>query len=351
MKGFSFETIAFKSSDQETMNSFHFGDQYIYGLKALRISRQAVMGELLAAAEERGIAVKFEMKLSQIISENEKSVNFQFADGSSASATYLIGADGIHSRVRNFVARDVTPIYSGQLAIMSLVKRSMMRFPSGIDYPLPTIVYGQRGAFLLVPEDVAGENVLAATQIAFPERDKAGWDDLASSPSETMDLFASNKEQWPDIVRSCLEATNPNKITIWPYYSVPQFKKWYSEANKVILLGDAAHAIPPTGGQGACMAIEDGYTLALLLSKLSAKVPLSKALNWWQIWRQERIEKVLELTKQLGNLRLPAVERERLAMLSNKKQEDLLRDAGGELHWLYSATLKEEVISWIEEHQ
>jgi 2-polyprenyl-6-methoxyphenol hydroxylase-like FAD-dependent oxidoreductase len=113
------------------------------------------------------------------------------------------------------------------------------------------------------------------------------------------------------------------------------------------LLGDAAHAIPPTGGQGACMALEDSFTLGLLLAKLSARVGLPDALDWWQTSRQARVAKALTLTQQLGELRLPQAEREKLARERGGQHEDLVRDAGKDLHWLYSANLEEAVSIWL----
>jgi hypothetical protein len=55
-------------------------------------------------------------------------------------------------------------------------------------------------------------------------REKAEWDELASSPSEIIDLFKTNMKGWPDIARSCIEASNLNGHEIWPYYFVLQFK-------------------------------------------------------------------------------------------------------------------------------
>jgi hypothetical protein len=81
-------------------------------MKALGISHQAVTKEFLAAAEERGIPVKFDMKFSHAVEEHKSGVNFQFAGTSIEIATGLISADGIHCRVRKFVAADIKPIYS-----------------------------------------------------------------------------------------------------------------------------------------------------------------------------------------------------------------------------------------------
>lgn len=97
-----------------------------------------------------------------------------------------------------------------------------------------------------------------------------------------MDLFKKNMNGRPEIARSCIPASNPNDLAIWPYYFVAQFKKWTAEGSNVGLLGDAAQAIPATDGQGSYMAIEGCSMFALLLSRLSTRLSTGKAANWCQ---------------------------------------------------------------------
>ena len=50
---------------------------------------------------------------------------------------------------------------------------------------------------------------------------------------------------WNPMVQSALDAIPLDLITIWAFHSVPQLKSWKSEVGNVVILGDAAHAIPP----------------------------------------------------------------------------------------------------------
>lgn len=347
-KGYNFEILTFKDEAGQTTDLYYFGHEKLYGYKALRVYRQVLVDELLEMVKERDIPIKYGQKFSQVLSESEDGVTYEFADGSIESASLLIGADGIHSKVRRYIDPSAAPIYSGQLAITCAIPRSKLRIPAGVDYPLPATISGKNGAFVLAPQDVDGTELLAGTQRVFPERDRAGWEALASAKSELRDLFQIKMNEWPDIVRSALEDINPETISMWPFYLVPRLDQWASARGRVIILGDAAHAIPPTAGQGVNQAFEDTYTLALLLSKQSSRIPTSEALRRWQDYRQKRVDKVLDLTRQMNNKRLPAADRARLAKESIWRDESATRGEGGQLKWLYEPRLEEDVSSWVE---
>ncbi|KAH7420198.1 kynurenine 3-monooxygenase [Cadophora sp. MPI-SDFR-AT-0126] len=89
-----------------------------------------------------------------------------------------------------------------------------------------------------------------------------------------------------------------------------------SPKKRAVILRDTAHAIPPTTRQGASQAFEDMFSLALLLSKISGAVRQDTALEFWQMYQVQRVEKVLALTMKLNQKRLPAEEK---AKLSNKE--------------------------------
>jgi 2-polyprenyl-6-methoxyphenol hydroxylase-like FAD-dependent oxidoreductase len=345
-QGFNFESFTFKNAADEIVSHFHVGHHELYGYQALRVRRHIVLRELRIAAQ--GIPIYFNKQLSHIISESDSGVVFKFSDDSIESASVLVGADGIHSKVRRYLSPSIEPVYTGQLAITSRIQRFKIRFPNGGDYALPTAIYGKDGAFLLIPEDFEATEVVFGTQIQFPEKDRVGWHTLSSQKEKLMELLTNSCTDWPDVILSCLEASGKDGLSIWPYYSVPQHKTWMSESLRVILLGDAAHAIPPTAGQGACMAVEDGFTLGLLWSKLSTQIDWEKALEWWQLTRQTRVAKTLVLTQQMGMLRLPYLERERLARERGTREEYLIRDAGKDLHWLYSEDHEKVVSSWVD---
>ena len=85
---------------------------------------------------------------------------------------------------------------------------------------------------------------------------------------------------------------------------VPKLDTWASKHSRVVILGDAAHAIPPTAGQGVKQAFEDVCTCALILAK-SQLQNMERGLKVWQRGRQERVDRLLDLNTQIDLRRLP----------------------------------------------
>ena len=348
-KGFNFENVIVKTANGQTTDRYAMGNERLYGYKALRIYRRILVNELQQMATERGISIKFEMKYSHVVSEDDSGVVFAFANGSTEKASLLIGADGIYSKVRDYISPGTTPKYSGLVAITYAVKRSSLRILPGEDLSSPVTWTGRHGAFVLAPQDVDGSEFLAGKQVAYPEQSRAGWDNLLNDKDKLLGLIQKGKDDELDLVRSALENIDPSTFIIWPFYIVPRLQRWISPVGRVIILGDSAHAIPPTAGQGANQAFEDGYTLALLLSNLSPQTTLSDAISFWQGMRQERVDQVIELTSQLNNMRLPTAEKEALDKAS-VWHEDKSQAEGGQMAWLFTPQLEDKVLSWIQSH-
>lgn len=343
VQGYSFETISYKNHNQVTTDKYYLGQEKLYGYKALRIYRQILLTELRAEVKNLEIPITYGMKFSHIVSESSTGVEFAFIDGTIAKADILIGADGIHSNVRKHIVPDVVPKYSGMVAITCALQRASLIYPEGTDastYPMPVAIHGRTGAFVMAPQNVEGSEVLAGTQLAWPEQDRKGWDALLADRQGLLDLFRRGYEEWPEIVQSALDNVPLETLAIWPYYVVPKLESWFSGSKRAVIIGDAAHAIPPTAGQGASQGFEDAFTLSIVLANVGEQGGLEGALTKWMDMRQERVDKVIKLTLQLNNARLPQVEREKLA-----RKGGIVWQSGdaGELGWLYSANVERDV--------
>ena len=99
-KGFTFDRVYFQDAGSGTITEiFKYGNAERYGTRALRVYRHVLLQELLAKVREKSIPVHFNHKIVKVVSETEEDVTCEFADSSRATASLLIGADGIHSTV------------------------------------------------------------------------------------------------------------------------------------------------------------------------------------------------------------------------------------------------------------
>jgi salicylate hydroxylase len=84
----------------------------------------------------------------------------------------------------------------------------------------------------------------------------------------------------------------PEKALEWKLCDVEPMDDWTLPGGKIILLGDAAHAVLPSASQGAAMAIEDGGAIAEILSQIETKYQIDAALKAYQELRMPRTAEV-----------------------------------------------------------
>lgn len=218
-QGYLFESIAFKDADEKTTGVYYLGHEKLYGYQCLRLHRQVLLDELKDILQETNIPIVYGKKFSSIISETSESVTFSFEDGTTATADMLTGADGIHSTVRRYIAPGTTANFSGLLALTCALQKKDVRFPSieGEDeYHLPVAINGKPGQFVMAPQSTDGEELLAGTQIPYPEQDRAGWARLAADKDELLRLMRKDYERWPETVKSALDSVPKESMFDWP---------------------------------------------------------------------------------------------------------------------------------------
>ncbi len=135
----------------ELVDRYWFGIEKLYGYKALRVCRQVLLTELQRVVEQASVRVQHDNKFSHVTHQEDSSVTFELADGTVQTAAMLIGADGIHSRVRRYVCPGIVPHYYGQLAITCALPTSGLRFPHAKDCTLPISIHAKNGAFVMAP--------------------------------------------------------------------------------------------------------------------------------------------------------------------------------------------------------
>jgi 2-polyprenyl-6-methoxyphenol hydroxylase-like FAD-dependent oxidoreductase len=214
------------------------------------------------------------------VTETADEVVAWFKDGSTASADLLVGADGIHSRVRSLIDPSApAPRFTGLTIAYGYTKATSFE-PSPDAYRM---IAGQR-AFFGYTTSPSGETWWFSRV--------AARDLHAPSSGNLIHLLSKDDTPAAEIVRSTDEVFMNNA------YDVPETPNWHS--SRMVLVGDAAHAASPAAGQGASMALEDSVILAKCLRDIDG---FEAAFARYTAIRRPRVEKlVAESAAQGGNL-------------------------------------------------
>ena len=215
--------------------------------RCVGIDRGTLLGVLRAAAA--GVPARLGIALTGLRPAAD-SVTVELSDGSQAEYDLVIGADGIHSTVRQLAFGGPAPRYAGQVVWRSV----STAFQSGLDGM--HVVMGDGRFFGLLP-------VGRRRTYGFGGLDAAeAWrDPLEGRLERVRRCFASLGGPVPEFLAG-LECDEQVRFDALEWVDA---ERWL--AGRVLLIGDAAHAGPPHMGQGACMAMEDAVVLAELLAE------------------------------------------------------------------------------------
>jgi salicylate hydroxylase len=185
----------------------------------------------------------------------EDCVVLKFENGNVVEANYVIGADGVKSVLRQTLYGDDKPTYTGQMAWRALLDASIV--PEDILAPNGHIEWVGPGAHIRAYYIRNKTMVNIVTQ-----QDTGDWvEETWNGKGNPDDMRASFPNPEPrlkrllDLVTDCMK---------WGLFARPINDNW--GFGRVQLIGDAAHAMVPNAGQGACQAFEDAYILGRWLS-------------------------------------------------------------------------------------
>lgn len=255
--------------------------------------------------------------------QDAERVVAQFDTGGERAGIGLIGADGLRSAIRQRIVGDGEPRVSGHTTFRSVIPTSGM--PADLRWNAATlwagpgchiVHYPLRGweLFNLVATWHSGETEAVAGQPVETETVRSAFVHLAERPRRILEA-ASDWRKWVLCDREPVEV-------------------WVD--GRVALLGDAAHPMLQYMAQGACMALEDGVSLAENLRRAGGEVA-----NGFRLYNAERVARTarVQLSSRLmgeyvyhpdGARRLA-----RNAALQAKSAEDFYRS----LEWLYGHRL------------
>jgi 2-polyprenyl-6-methoxyphenol hydroxylase-like FAD-dependent oxidoreductase len=339
------EFRTYKNDKDETTRKALIANEELYGYKNHRLYRRLLLAEMKLMLDERHVPIIYEAKFEGILTDNQDGVKFQ-VDGKEENAAMLIGADGIYSSIRNFLCPGTIPEYTGVVGVLSHIDRSTVAWPYD-DYEKACTIQGKPGAIFMIPEVEDGSEIMVGMQVKYFDQSRAAWEALAADQDKMADFYRNAYDEWNSTARSIIDSVCAHKETLylWPFLKMPKLDRWFSDTGHVIIIGDAAHAVPPSSGQGVNQALEDVYSLTQLLN--SGK-DLFETLRFWQERRQKRIDAVYDWATHGSNVRrLPQAERDKLVREGNMKYSSSSQDVD-DMRWLYQHGLDEAIGSWVQ---
>ncbi|WP_020418383.1 NAD(P)/FAD-dependent oxidoreductase [Amycolatopsis sp. ATCC 39116] len=317
-KGFATTKMSIGMGGKKPMAEFGFGAALPDGTGTHTIRRADLYDSLRDEAVRRGVPTEYGKRLVAAAPE-AGGVTATFADGSTAHADLLIGADGLRSTVRTIIDPGAPPPryvpllntggYARGLRLDVEPGEMHMVFGRGCFYSYVVHPDGDVWWFAnpRQPREQTREELAAVTADEWRAR--------------LLDLFAEDDGPARDLVTATDEI-----FAGWNTYDFPKVPVWHR--NRMIIVGDAAHATSPASGQGASMAIEDAVVLAKCLRDAG---DVHDAFTTYESLRRHRVERVVAQGKHNGDGKtLGPVMRHLLPLLFK-----LYRPGPEAMDWLY----------------
>jgi FAD-dependent urate hydroxylase len=290
--GFATPAFAIYLSDGTKLADLANGPKLDDGTVSQTVKRGDLYRSLRIEAERRGIEMCFGKRLVSAEKAGD-GVIARFEDGTEARGDFLIGADGLQSRVRAILdpkaprARYVGLLNTGG-------------FARGVDVPgergVMHMIFGKRCFFCYVVHPDGDVWWFAnPARKREPTREELAAISPDAWRAELVDLFSEDRTPAVEIIRA-----TQTILSGWSTYDFPRVPRWHD--GSMIVIGDAAHAASPSSGQGASMAIEDGVVLAKCLRDLPNT---REAFAAYERSRRARVERVVKQGRRNGTGKTP----------------------------------------------
>jgi 6-hydroxynicotinate 3-monooxygenase len=206
-------------------------------------------------------------------------VRLTFGDGSTANADAVIGADGVHSIVKNILFGETAPNFTGRIAYRTTFQARLL---NGYEIDECTKWWGEDRHIVIYYVKPDRSEVYFVTSQPAPDFQTESW----SAKGDVVALRAAFEGFHPQ-VRHVLDACP--EVHKWALLDRDPLPRW-ADGN-VTLLGDACHPMTPYMAQGAAMAIEDAAVLSRCLEGID-RDGVAKALRRFEATRRERTSRV-----------------------------------------------------------
>ncbi len=252
--------------------------------KSLAMHRAVLHDVLLEACGD--LPIRLATTVDEI-DQSDDSVGVRFSDGTKGSYDLVVGADGLRSRVRELVFGEIPLSYSGYTCWRIVVDR-----PSGLDFGRE--MWGRGLRFGIVPVDDSRVYCFAVANAPLGTPDPE-----EGSVERFHDRFSVFAGPVPEILQ---QVVRPDQLI---HNDLIELVNSDWTRSRVVLIGDAAHAMTPNMGQGAAMALEDVAVLAEVLAAPDADLasdPIASRVQRWFARRKSRVDWVQNQSRRIGRI-------------------------------------------------
>ena len=248
-----------------------------YGSVTIAVHRVDFMHALTAQV---GDVIHYGKRLTQY-TQDANSITASFEDGTQTSGDILIGADGIHSIVRQQMFPDAYPMFRGYAAW-----RAVLPFAHSRVNQMWGETWGRGARFGIVP--LSDERVYWFAPVNRPQN--SPFDDHKAA---LMEVYGN----WHNPIPAIIDETPDDALLYNDIEDLDPLSTWID--GRAVLLGDAAHAMTPNMGQGACQAIEDAVALAEALRQYQH---FEVAFDAYERKRLSHTRKVVMRSRKIGQM-------------------------------------------------
>ncbi|KAL8407053.1 hypothetical protein RB596_005523 [Gaeumannomyces avenae] len=257
----------------------------MYGTPYYVVHRVHFHEALASRAAELGVQIRLNCKVVQY---DEPSASVTLQDGTTLCGDLVVAVDGVKSTARALLPAgdSAIPRSTGLSAYRTTVDVAKMK---GV--PEMAWILENPGLNIWIGED---RHVMTYTiaggksfNMVLSHPDKPGPPSpYPQSQEETLRDMQREYEDWdPQLVKVIGLA---DRALRWPLMVSPPLRTWVGQNSRLVILGDAAHAMAPYMSQGAAMAVEDGAALAVAINDLRTAKDLAFALR---VFEKERIRR------------------------------------------------------------
>ena len=250
-----------------------------YGAPYLPMHRGDLHAALFSAVPPELIA--FDKKLVDL-DRSGRDLTLTFADGSKAHADAVIGADGVHSKIREILLGPEKPKFTGRVAHRTVFPTALMH---GFTVDTCTKWWGPDRHIVIYPVKAGREETYFVTSVPDPTWDIESW----SARGEMGEVKAALAGFHDDVQRVLAACPQVHK---WALFERDPLPRWTD--GPIALLGDACHPMTPYMAQGAASALEDAAMLARCIGESDDP---AVAFRRYEATRHERTAR-LQLTSR-----------------------------------------------------